>query len=258
MAAFSRRASVLWKELSAEDLRAKAAADAIVVLPIASMEQHGPHLPVGVDTYQVEAVCKAGAEAAAGVDVVVAPALWCGLAEHHMAFGGTFTFDLPTYRAVLLALLKSIQRHGFTRVLIVNGHGGNIAAMAAFLPDFARETGLKIAATTFFDLAQEAMAPLLEDQKGCMHACEVETSLMMAIAPETVKTERLPEAFGMLGTSTEAILRPKIGRYRSFKDMTETGVIGDARRASRAKGEKLLAVSAAALAGALANLEIWR
>lgn len=249
--------SVLWKELTAEDLSGKASADAIVVLPIASTEQHGPHLPTGVDTYQVEAVCKAGAEAARDVDVVVAPAMWCGLAEHHMAFGGTFTFDLPTYRAVLLALLKSIQRHGFSRVLIVNGHGGNIAAMAAFLPDFTRETGLKIAATTFFDLAEAAMAPLLDDQKGCMHACEVETSLMLAIAPETVKKERLPEAFGMLDATTEGVLRPKIGRYRSFRDMTPSGVIGDARRASREKGEKLLAVSADALASALRKRELW-
>ena len=86
--------SVMWKELTAEDLRAKAAAGATVILPVASMEQHGPHLPVGVDTILCEAVCKGGAEAAAAdVPVVVAPTLWCGMAEHHMAFGGTFTFD---------------------------------------------------------------------------------------------------------------------------------------------------------------------
>ena len=86
--------SVLWRELTAEDLRAKAAANAIVVLPVASMEQHGPHLPVGVDTILCEGVCKLGAEIAAqDVPVVVAPTLWCGMAEHHMAFGGTFTFE---------------------------------------------------------------------------------------------------------------------------------------------------------------------
>jgi Creatinine amidohydrolase len=81
--------SVMWKELTAEELRANAAADAIVVLPVGSMEQHGPHLPVGVDTILTEGVCRAGAEAAAGdVAVVVAPTVWCGMAEHHMAFGG--------------------------------------------------------------------------------------------------------------------------------------------------------------------------
>lgn len=116
--------SVMWKELTAADLRDKVQAGAIVLLPVASMEQHGPHLPVGVDTILCEAVCRAAAEAIASeMPVVVAPTLWCGLAEHHMAYGGTFTFDIPTYQAVLLAFLKSIGRHGFTRVLIVNGHG---------------------------------------------------------------------------------------------------------------------------------------
>src|SRR5262245_46716085 len=159
--------SVMWKELTAEDLRAKAASDAIVILPVASMEQHGPHLPVGVDTILCEGVCKAGAEkVAAETAVVVAPTLWCGMAEHHMAFGGTFTFDIPTYRAVLLAFLKSLERHGFNRVFIVNGHGGNIAALNAFLPDFARETSLKVRAATYFDLASAAdVAQVLEDQK---------------------------------------------------------------------------------------------
>jgi creatinine amidohydrolase len=128
----------------------------------------------------------------------VAPTVWCGMAEHHMAFGGTFTFDIPTYRAVLLAFLKSIERHGFRRVLIVNGHGGNIAALNSFLPDFTRETGLKIYMATYFDLVASDLAPLLEDQKTVHHACEVETSLMMVLAPGMVKHERLPEAFGML------------------------------------------------------------
>lgn len=245
-------ASVMWKELTAEDLRAKAAAKAIVILPVASMEQHGPHLPVGVDTILCEGVCRAGAEAAAdAVPVVVAPTLWCGMAEHHMAFGGTFTFDIPTYRAVLLAFLKSIERHGFTRVLIVNGHGGNIAALNAFLPDFTRETGLRIFAATYFELAKSDLAPLLEDQKTVHHACEVETSLMMVLAPGMVKRERIPEAFGGPGANAQAASRAAPARFRSFKDITASGVNGDARRASREKGEKLLDVCVGGLADLL-------
>jgi creatinine amidohydrolase len=253
--------SVMWKELTAEDLRAKAAADAIVVLPVASMEQHGPHLPVGVDTILCEGVCKAGAEkAAADVAVVVAPTLWCGMAEHHMAFGGTFTFDIPTYRAVLLALLRSLERHGFKRVFIVNGHGGNIAALNAFLPDFARETGLKVRMATYFDLKASDLAPALEDQTTVHHACEVETSLMMVVAPGTVKAERLPEAFGGVAGSNA----PGGGhwyampaRFRSFKDFTPSGVNGDARRASPEKGRKLLAICADGLAATLRDPSIW-
>ncbi len=151
-----------------------------------------------------EAVCKGGAEIAVkDVPVVVAPTLWCGMAEHHMAFGGTFTFDIPTYRAVLLAFLKSIERHGFKRVFIINGHGGNIAALNAFLPDFARETALKVLSTTYFELSRGDLAPFLDDQKSVHHACEVETSMMMVVIPERVKNDRLPRPSACSGwTST--------------------------------------------------------
>ena len=243
--------SVLWMDLTAEELRAKAATDTIVVLPVASIEQHGPHLPVGVDTILCSGVCKAAAERAGGVDVVVAPTLWCGMAEHHMAFGGTFTFDIPTYRAVLLAFLRSIERHGFHRVLIVNGHGGNIAALTAFLPDFARETRLHVEATTYFMLAQDAFPPLLEDQKGVQHACEVETSMMMVLAPGSVREPRLAEAFGARDGLPG---RPTVSRHRSFREMTETGVIGDARRATPEKGQACLDACADALAGLLREM----
>lgn len=246
-------ASVLWQELTAEELREKAARDAVVVLPVASMEQHGPHLPVGVDTILCGGVCKLAAERAGDVEVVVTPTLWCGMAEHHMAFGGTFTFDIPTYRAVLLALLKSLERHGFHRVVIVNGHGGNIAALGAFLPDFARETSLSIRATTYFLLAQEAMAPFMDDQVSVLHACEVETSMMMVLAPETVRQERLPDAYGMLDADLTALTRPTVGQYKPFREMTDTGVIGDARRATAAKGQAFLDASADALAKLLSD-----
>jgi creatinine amidohydrolase len=251
--------SVMWKNLTAEDLRAKAAADAIVVLPVASMEQHGPHLPVGVDTILCEGVCEAGAEmVSADVPVVVAPTLWCGMAEHHMAFGGTFTFDIPTYRAVLLALLKSLERHGFRRVFIVNGHGGNIAALNSFLSDFARETGLKVRAATYFELAASDLASVLEDQKTVHHACEVETSMMMLIAPDTVKHDRLPEAFGgVAGSDASGGWYASPARFRPFKDFTPSGVNGDARRASRWKGEKLLAICVEGLAAILRDEKVW-
>ncbi len=247
----TQSSSVLWMDLTAEELRAKAATDAIVVLPVASIEQHGPHLPVGVDTILCSGVCKAAAERADDVDVVVAPTLWCGMAEHHMAFGGTFTFDIPTYRAVLLSFLKSIERHGFHRVLIVNGHGGNIAALTAFLPDFARETRLHVEATTYFMLAQDAFPPLLEDQKGVQHACEVETSMMMVLAPGSVREPRLPEAFGARDGLPG---RPTVSSHRSFREMTKTGVIGDARRATSQKGQACLDAGADALAGLLREM----
>jgi creatinine amidohydrolase len=251
-------ASVMWKDSTWEDLNALAAKDAVVVLPIASMEQHGPHLPVGVDTYLCEAVCKAAAETAEKtMPVVVAPTLWCGMAEHHMAFGGTFTFDIPTYRAVLLAFLQSIKRAGFTKVAIVNGHGGNMSALNAFLPDFHRETKLKLYATTYFMLADEALGPILDRQKGVLHACEVETSMMLVVAGETVKRSRLAEAKGPHFDNPREVLAPAWQQFRSLKDYTANGVIGDATTASEDKGRRCLAICAEALAGKLADARLW-
>jgi len=248
--------SILWKELTAEDLRAKAKADAVVLLPVASIEQHGPHLPVGVDTILTEAVCTRAAQAATKVPVVVAPVLWCGMAEHHMAFGGTFTVDIPTYRAVLLCFLKSMERHGFKRVFIVNGHGGNKTALNAFLPDFAVEMGLAIRVATYFDVAPDAMKLILEDQEGVRHACEAETSMMLVAAPETVKRERFAEAFGPAFSHGPSGL-PAVQRFASFKEFSASGVIGDARRANADKGERLFAAVATALADAIQDAKTW-
>ena len=247
--------SVMWKESTAAELRDLAARKAVVVLPVASMEQHGPHLAVGVDTILCENVCRLAAEAVRmEMAVVVAPTLWCGMAEHHMAAGGTFTFDIPTYRAVLMSFLKSIARHGFDKVFIVNGHGGNIAALNAFLPDLAVETGLKIRATTYFELAQPGMLPILEDQERVRHACEAETSLMMAFAPDCVRRDKLPEAHG----PTHSTPRPLgVTLYRSYHSFAPSGVVGNARRASKEKGEKLAVVCRDALVAVLRNPEAW-
>src|SRR5262249_25393419 len=189
----------------------------------------GRPLPVGVDSILCEAVCRGAAEAVASAPaVIVAPTLWCGMAEHHMAFGGTFSFDSASYRTVLLCLLTSLERDGFKRVLIVNGHGGNIAALAAFLPDFAAATALKIRTTTYFELAQAAVPAIREAQEGVRHACGGETSLVLAGAPALVRLDALPAAHG----PAHVPRRPRArGQYRSFRDSPPSGVVGAARRA---------------------------
>src|SRR5262249_1103679 len=163
-----------------------------------------------------EGVCRRAAEAVStALPVIVAPTLWCGMAEHHMAFGGTFTFDLASYRAVLTCLSKSIERQGFKRLLIVNGHGGNIAALAAappVLPDLEPPSALTLRTVTYFELAQPAMAAILEDQDGVRHACEAETSLMLVLAPEIVRLDALAAAHGPPHVHRRPLA---LGQYRS-------------------------------------------
>jgi creatinine amidohydrolase len=249
-------ASVLWGDLTAEELRLKAEADAVIVLPVASTEQHGPHLAVSVDTILCERICRAAAERVIGNQVVVAPAVWCGMAEHHMDFGGTFTFDVPTYRAVLLCLLKSLERHGFRRVVIVNGHSGNSSALQAFLPDFARETKLRIRIAMYHSAADRSGLSILENSGG-RHANEFETSMMMALAPELVRAERLHEAYGGQAPQRDedAVLR-RTARHRAYKSRTPTGVDGDARRASAVKGAVLVEECVRSLAELLSHKNV--
>ena len=181
---------VSWNRMTASELREAAGRDAIVLLPVASTEQHGPHLATGVDTFLGGEICRRAAVIVAEQRaIVVAPVVWMGLAEHHVAYGGTFTLSLATYHALLRDLCDSILRAGFTKILLVNSHGGNVAALTALTTDLTRELKAPIATATVYSLPHErgTFAPMLQDQKGVLHACEAETSMMMAAFAECVR-----------------------------------------------------------------------
>lgn len=252
-------AEIEWARLSAAELRQRAASDAIVLLPVASTEQHGPHLATGVDTFLCGEICRRAARelVARATAAVVAPTLWAGLAEHHVAFGGGFTLTVATYHALLRDLCGSILRAGFRRLVLVNGHGGNMSALNALSVELTRELEAPIAVATYWLLAEEVFSTILEDQRSVLHACEAETSMMMALAPDLVDRERLPEAVGPMAERAGSVLNQPLHRWRSFKEITASGVIGDARRASADKGERLLAAAGAALTERLGRGEPW-
>jgi creatinine amidohydrolase len=251
---------VLWSRMTAAELREAAERDAIVLLPVASTEQHGPHLAVSVDVVLCGEACRRTAlKVAAKRAVVVAPTVWMGLAEHHVALGGTFTLSLSTWHALLRDLCRSILRAGFGKILIVNGHGGNMAALAALTTDLTHELGAPIATTNYWTLPHDsgAYAKVLETQTTILHACEGETSMMLALAPDLVRNERLPEAHGPGGTMGSTLNQP-LNVWRSFKDITTCGVRGDARRASAEKGKRLLEIASDLLAAKLVAGEPWQ
>jgi creatinine amidohydrolase len=248
--------------MTAEELNAKAGSKALVLLPVASTEQHGPHLGTGVDTFLVTEGCRRVAvKVAEKRPVVVAPTVWMGLAEHHIAFGGSFTLGLATYHALLRDLVRSILRAGFERILIVNGHGGNIAALSTLVTDLTHELSTPLAVTTLYSVAQETgvFAEILEDQDGVQHACEAETSMMLAAFADCVRQERLKDAYNPRGVVRSRRLgaTPSLQIWRSHRDVSPSGVVGDARKASAAKGERLLEATAAALAEKLIAGAPW-
>ena len=251
---------VMWARLTAPELRAAAAADTLVILPVASVEQHGPHLATGTDTALGEAVALRTAEklAAAGHPVVVLPCVWHGLAGHHMDFGGTITLDQPTFLAVLRGIAGSVFRHGFARLMLLNAHGGNTEAIGVAVSEIGDQwPDRRVAGGTYWLVAPEAFAGILEDQPGVMHACEAETSLMLHVTQGTVRLERLAEAHGP--HSNRPPEQPRaLAMRRSWQSMSPSGVIGDARRASAAKGEALLEALGVRLAQVLGDAAIWR
>ena len=248
---------MFWIDLKAKDLRDLANRDAIVIVPVGSMEQHGPHLPVQVDALlATEVSVRAARIVGEREPVVVAPTLWCGLAEHHMAFGGTITLDFDAFAAVLRCVCGSIVRHGFRRVMVLNGHGGNVTALNVIAGQLARELDAPVATATYWLLSASArrFAAILEHQSNVRHACEAETSMLLAVAPELVDQEA---ARSVEASAAEVVGTSGAYRYRSFADLSESGVLGAPASASADKGVRLLEAASEALADVLLGDELW-
>ncbi len=248
---------VEWSKLKARALRSLANDNAVVILPLAAMEQHGPHLPVMVDTrIGQEIAVRAARQAYPLRPTVAAPAVWHGLSEHHMSFGGTFSLDHETFTAVIRCLLNNLARHGFRDVLLSNSHGGNIRAMQTAVDQLTVETGLTLVATTYASEAGPAFAEILDKQPHVMHACEAETSMMLALEPDLVDTTDLSSLStergnGFLGAGVASY------RWRPFQHMTANGVSGHPATASATKGELLLDAAAEALADLITDPQTW-
>jgi creatinine amidohydrolase len=248
-----------WWRLKASEINALAARDAVVIVPVGSTEQHGPHLPTQVDSLLVgEIARRAARKVAAATPIVVAPTVWSGLAEHHMSLGGTLSLDFATFLSLLRCICRSLVRQGFRRILLLNGHGGNIAALTVVVNELAVELDAPIATTSYWPLAAEAFGRILERQKNVRHACEAETSMLLALVPELVDMDRAQEAVGPTSPELGEVLGTEaVHRWRSFKSRTHHGAIGDPRSASVEKGERLLAAAAEAVAKVVSNREFW-
>ncbi len=247
---------VEWARLKAQDLRTLANQNAVVILPIASIEQHGPHLPVMTDTrLGHEIAVRAARKAFPKRPTVVTPVVWHGLSEHHMPFGGTLILSHDTFRRVLRDLIECLIRHGFHDILISNSHGGNVVAMHQICDELAPHVDATLVATTYASEAGQAFNDLMEDQKGLQHACEGETAMMMAAEPDLVDSSDLTS----IATERSTFLKAGNAsyRWRPFAHGTHSGVSGYPAKATVEKGEKLLEVAADAIAALITDAETW-
>jgi mycofactocin precursor peptide peptidase len=186
----------------------------IVIVPVGSCEQHGPHLPMSTDTMIAERLC--------GLvdDVVVAPSLTIAASGEHAGFPGTLSIGNEALTRVLIEIGRSADWSG--GVIFVNGHGGNVRAVT-----------LAVSALHAESRRAAAWSPRLN---GDAHAGRTETSIMLAIAPHFVDVHRATA--GNIAPLGEIMTDIRAGGIRS---VSENGVLGDPHGASREEGERLLA-----------------
>ena len=171
------------------------AAQAVAVLPTAAIEQHGPHNPVGLDTMCCMAVARGAAEASGELDVIVSPPLHFGSSDHHRPFPGVLSLRSGTFSQVLYEVVESLALSGFRRILILNGHGGNILLIQQVARDFVlANPDARVAAAAYWDIAR----PRLEAVEAARpvsipgHGGDFETALMLHLDPELVRSDLVP------------------------------------------------------------------
>ena len=202
----------------------------LAALPVGSTEQHGPHAPLGTDTLAAEAVTR---EAVDRLDreVVVAPPMHVGVAEEHRQFAGTLWVEPDTFRSFVRETVASLAHHGHDRVVVVNGHGGNVAPLREACARLSRDGVAHAVPFTWFD-AVEA------DDIEMGHAGPVETSLLRYLRPDLVEESQLEQAAdGASERWGEWVAGVDIA-YDAV-EFTDSGVVGDPREGSAELGEQL-------------------
>ena len=251
-----------WEELTSPQIGALDREKTVVILPIGSVEQHGDHMPLGTDTILGQTVSLA----AAGEldDVIVLPPPWYGFSAHHMRFPGSITLSAETLMAVVNDIVAAVVKHGFRRILIVNGHGGNGGAIDVLASTLGhRHYGVaRIAALTYFTLARDEIAALRKSAPGGMgHACEFETAMMQAVRPELVHIDRATTIYPDPGSkylTTDLLGGSAIRVYHDFGDLSPSGVLGDPSLATPEAGARFLAATVAALKAFIEDFRGWK
>lgn len=248
-----------WGSLTRAELGRLAADKALVVIPTGAIEQHADHLRVDTDTRLSTSVTRLAAARVTTVPIVVGPSVAMGFSPHHAAWPGTITLRLETYQALLTDIARSVLDTGFSRVLFVNGHGGNEAPLRSVVTQMVTD-GFPVAMVNYFQPSIGDWTPMLKGELGrAGHACEQETALMLSI-PETGEAERdrllcaiegLPartvQPWMALDAQTDPITTAGAGWPPIFQ-ADDCGYYGDPAAATRATGDAILDITVEKLA----------
>jgi creatinine amidohydrolase len=249
-----------WTDISWPEIAGTAAERWIAVLPLAAIEQHGPHLPVGTDVMIAEAYLARVRELLPEtIPATFLPLQPVGISTEHIDYPGTLTLPTETALQSWTALGKSVARAGIRKLVMVTSHGGNSAAMTLVAQDLRARHGL-LAVTTAWSRfgAPDGLFPEEELRHG-IHGGAVETSIMLARHPEAVRKEKIAD-FRPSSIAMEkdyrwlSAHRPAPFAWQT-QDLHPGGAVGDATQASAEKGRRLLDHGAAAFCELLADID---
>lgn len=237
--------------------------DAVVVVPIGATEQHGPHLPLETDFRMADTVAERAAERAteAGAPTVVTPPIWSGFSPHHMDFAGTISVRSSTLQALVRDVATSLWHHGFRKILVLNGHGGNANLLGAVTQALRFEDDVRIATASYWNFAANRIAEWRESGPGGIdHACEMEMSLMLHVRPDLAHSDQARDAAwfpkSRFLTGDLAIGAP-VSVAWNLAELTEDGTLGDAAKGSAERGEELFDAIVAEIADFLIEFRSW-
>jgi len=251
-----------WMDMTWQDVAGAGADTArwIAVLPLAAVEQHGPHLPLGVDSYIAEAYL-ARVEKILPEDLPVSflPVQRIGISAEHLSYPGTLTIAATTAIAAWTELGESLFRAGLRKLVLVTSHGGNVAAMESVARDLRARLGMLAVTVGWHRFGYPDGTFDAEERKHGIHAGDIETSLMLAAQPETVRKNKAINA----EPATVAMAREFkwLSAYRPAgfawmtQDLHDSGAVGDATQATAAKGEAALAHGAKAFIELLREID---
>jgi creatinine amidohydrolase len=247
--------SRFWSQLTTRDFRALDPTATVAVLPLGATEQHGPHLPLGVDSTLVDGIVTAAIPLLpADLPVLFLPSQHVGLSPEHGRFPGTLTLSPETLIRLWSEIGAGVARAGVRKLVLFNAHGGHVGPMDIVARELRVAHGLIVYSASWFNLplGDAAAQFSAEEHRFGVHAGEMETSMMLALAPEQVRMEKARD-FGS-SSRLRAAEYAIIGDGRSAKlgwameDYNPEGAAGNAAAATAAKGRALVNAAAAQLA----------
>ena len=256
-----------WSGLKSPDFARLDLARCIAVLPVAAIEQHGPHLPLNVDATLVEGVVAACLpHLPAGQPVLFLPTQSVGFSPEHTRFAGTLTLKAETVIRLWTELAESVAQTGVKKLVLLNSHGGQVGLLDVVARDLRARLGMLVYSVNWFNLplAGEDGKPVNDlfsatEHRFGIHAGEIETSMMLALKPEQVD---MTKAQNFHSTSQDRAKKFSIlGDGRSAKlawhmqDYNPQGAVGNAAAATAEKGRAVLEAAGRSLAQVLVQID---